>query len=112
MSMAVRERRTEIAVLKTLGFSSRLVMGLILSEALLLAALAGAVGIWLASALVSNIADIPFLGAALGQFPPLRLSTSLAAGMFAMSVTLGMTAGAIPAWGAYRAKIVDTLRAA
>jgi ABC-type lipoprotein release transport system permease subunit len=29
MSMAVRERRTEIAVLKTLGFSSMHVMGLI-----------------------------------------------------------------------------------
>ncbi len=33
MSMAVRERRTEIAVLKTLGFSSGLVMALILVEA-------------------------------------------------------------------------------
>ena len=33
MSMAVRERRTEIAVLKTLGFGSGLVMGLILGEA-------------------------------------------------------------------------------
>jgi putative ABC transport system permease protein len=112
MSMAVRERRTEIAVLKTLGFSSRLVMGLILTEALVLAALAGALGIWLASALVSNIADVPYLGAALGQFPPLQLSTGLAAAMFAMSVTMGIAAGAIPAWGAYRATIVDTLRAA
>lgn len=112
MSMAVRERRTEIAVLKTLGFSSRLVMGLILTEALVLAALAGTIGIWLAGALVSNIADIPYLGAALGQFPPLQLSRSLALGMFAMSVILGLSAGAFPAWGAYRAKIVDTVRAA
>ena len=34
MSMAVRERRTEIAVLKTLGFSSGQVMGLIVAEAI------------------------------------------------------------------------------
>ena len=112
MSMAVRERRTEIAVLKTLGFSSRLVMGLILVEALVLAGLAGGLGVWMASALVSNLADVPFLGAALGQFPPLQLSTGMAAAMFAMAVAMGGAAGAIPAWGAYRAKIVDTLRAA
>jgi putative ABC transport system permease protein len=112
MSMAVRERRTEIAVLKTLGFSSRLVMGLILTEAVILSASAGLLGIWLSNALVANINDIPFLGAALAQFPPLTLPTSLAATMFAVSVALGVAAGFIPSWTAYRAKIVDTLRAA
>ena len=44
MSMAVRERRAEIAVLKTLGFSSGRVMGLILTEALVLALSAGLLG--------------------------------------------------------------------
>ena len=44
MSIAVRERQQEIAVLKTLGFSSGLVMTLILSEALLIGALGGAGG--------------------------------------------------------------------
>jgi len=38
MSIAVRERQQEIAVLKTLGFSSGLVMTLILTEALLIGA--------------------------------------------------------------------------
>jgi putative ABC transport system permease protein len=112
MSMAVRERRTEIAVLKTLGFSSGRVMALIMTEALVLSVTAGVVGIGLASALVSNLADIPFLGAALGQFPALTLSRPLAAAMFGVAVGLGLTAGIIPAWGAYRSKIVDTLRAA
>ena len=45
MSMAVRERRTEIAVLKTLGFKSGQVMGLVVAEALLLGVLGGALGI-------------------------------------------------------------------
>jgi putative ABC transport system permease protein len=112
MSMAVRERRTEIAVLKTLGFSGRLVMGLILSEAVVLSALAGFLGIWLSGALVANISDIPFLGAALAQFPPLSLSINLAATMFGVSIALGLAAGFIPSWTAYRATIVDTLRAA
>ena len=112
MSMAVRERRTEIAVLKTLGFSGRLVMGLVLTEAVVLASLAGGLGIWLSRALVSNVADVPFLGAALAQFPPLSLSNSLAAVMFGVSMLLGLAAGLVPSWTAYRSKIVDTLRAA
>ena len=45
MSMAVRERRTEIAVLKTLGFGGGQVMGLIVTEALLIGAAGGALGI-------------------------------------------------------------------
>ena len=49
MSMAVRERRKEIAVLKTLGFSSRLVLSLVLGEALVLGVLGGVVGVGLAA---------------------------------------------------------------
>ena len=36
MSMAIRERRTEIAVLKTLGYPSALVLALVLGEALVI----------------------------------------------------------------------------
>ena len=111
MSMAVRERRAEIAVLKTLGFSSGRVMGLILTEALVLALSAGLLGTWPVMALVANVANIPFLGAMLGQFPALRLSPALAA-ITIGSLALGLAAGFMPAWTAYRARIVDTLRAA
>jgi putative ABC transport system permease protein len=112
MSMAVRERRTEIAVLKTLGFSSRRVMGLIITEAAILSLCAGLVGTWLAGLLVANVQNIPGLGALLGQFPALRLSPALAAMTIGFSMLLGLAAGFAPAWNAYRARIVDTLRAA
>lgn len=112
MSMAVRERRTEIAVLKTLGFSSSRVMGLVMTEALILAAAAGLLGTWFASLLVSNVQNIPGLSALLGQFPALHLSPALAVTTIALSMSLGLLAGFAPAWTAYRAKIVDTLRAA
>jgi ABC-type antimicrobial peptide transport system permease subunit len=62
--------------------------------------------------LVSNIANIPFLGAVLGQFPKLQLSPALVAVSIGLSLTLGLVAGFAPAWGAYRARIVDALRAA
>jgi putative ABC transport system permease protein len=111
MSMAVRERRTEIAVLKTLGFSSGKVMGLILVEALALAGTAGALGVGLAALFITRMGRIPFVGAVLGQFPPLRLPSELMVAMMGVAVALGLAAGFVPAWGAYRARIVDTLRA-
>ena len=42
MSMSIRERRKEIAVLKTLGFSSALVLTLVLGEAIVIGAVGGA----------------------------------------------------------------------
>src|ERR1700737_3715806 len=41
MAQAVRERTNELAVLKTLGFSNGLVLGLVLAESLFLAMLGG-----------------------------------------------------------------------
>lgn len=43
ISISVRERRTEMAVLKVLGFSPGQIMGLVLGEAMLLGALSGVV---------------------------------------------------------------------
>ena len=112
MSMAVRERRTEIAVLKTLGFSSVLVMSLVLVEALALGILGGAAGVLLAQLLVSNLANLPFMGLVLGNFPGLAVSPTVAALTFTIAVVLGVGAGLVPATGAYRARITDMLRQA
>jgi putative ABC transport system permease protein len=112
MSMAVRERRTEIAVLKTLGFSSALVMSLVLVEALALGALGGGLGVLLAQGLVANLANLPFMGLVLGQFPGLSVSPQVAALTITLAVVLGIGAGFVPAMGAYRARITDMLRQA
>jgi len=112
MSMAVRERRTEIAVLKTLGFSSTLVMALVLVEALALGVLGGGLGVLLAQALVANLANLPFMGLVLGNFPGLAVSPTVAAVTFTIAVTLGLGAGFVPAIGAYRSRITDMLRQA
>ena len=47
MSMAIRERRTEIAVLKTLGYPSALVLALVLGEALVIGLLGSGLGVGL-----------------------------------------------------------------
>jgi putative ABC transport system permease protein len=112
MSMAVRERRTEIAVLKTLGFSGGLVMTLVLVEALALGVIGGGAGILLAQGLVGSLVNLPFMGLILGNFPALSVSPTVAGVTFAIAVGLGGAAGFLPAFGAYRARITDMLRQA
>ena len=112
MSMAVRERRTEIAVLKTLGFSGGLVMTLVIVEALALGTIGGLVGIGLAQATVGYMAQLPFMGFILGNFSGLSVSPLVAAITFSIAVGLGVAAGFVPAFGAYRARITDMLRPA
>jgi hypothetical protein len=66
----------------------------------------------MAQGLVANVAKLPFMGLVLGQFPGLSVSPFVAAVTFSGAVALGITAGLIPALGAYRARITDMLRQA
>jgi putative ABC transport system permease protein len=110
MSIAVRERQQEIAVLKTLGFPSALVMTLILSEALLLGLMGGLLGILFARGIIALLVNVPFLGDVLRAFPNLGLSPSVASLGVGIALFLGLLAGLIPALMAYRARITETLR--
>ncbi len=110
MSIAVRERRQEIAVLKTLGFSSGLVMALIISEALLLGAMGGLIGILLSRVMISVLVNAPFIGDVLRAFPNLGLSPQIASFGLGIALLLGLLSGFIPALMAYRARITDQLR--
>jgi putative ABC transport system permease protein len=55
ISISVRERRTEMAVLKVLGFSPRQVMALVLGEALLIGCLSGFLSSGGAYYLINNV---------------------------------------------------------
>ena len=112
MSMAVRERRTEIAVLKTLGFGSGKVMGLIVAESLLLGVLGGALGILISRGTMWALTSTPGIKDALAGFglTSLSLNPRVAAMGFAVALFLGLAAGFMPAYSAYRAKITDMLR--
>lgn len=112
MSMAVRERRTEIAVLKALGFSGSLVMTLVIVEALALGVIGGLVGIGLTQATVGFMAQLPFTGFILGNLSGLSVSPLVTAITFSIAVGVGVAAGFVPAFGAYRARITDMLRQA
>jgi putative ABC transport system permease protein len=112
MSMAVRERRTEIAVLKTLGFSSALVMALIVAEAVLLAVLGGGLGAFGSKAVMWWLTKMPGISDMLAGvgLTSLDLRPKVAALGFGVALLLGTVAGFVPAWGAYRSRITDMLR--
>jgi putative ABC transport system permease protein len=104
MAQAVRERTTEVAVLKTLGYTDSVVLALVIGEALLLTIVGGAIGI--AGALFA----VGRLGRALSDYLSAFLVTPLAllTGV-ALMVALGIAAGALPAVRAARLRIVDGL---
>jgi putative ABC transport system permease protein len=108
MSMAVRERRTEIAVLKTLGFRSAQVMALIVVEGLLLGTLGGALGIAGTAALLWGLNQTP--GVMLPGLAQVALRPPVALLAFGMAMILGFLAAFVPAWGAYRGRVVEMLR--
>lgn len=109
-SMAVRERLGEIAVLKALGFSRRLIFGTLLTEAVLLATLGGALGalgaLGLTQLLRSGGGWNPALGP-LGSF--IVTQTILVQGLF-LALFVGMISGVVPALGAARRGVAETLR--
>jgi len=112
MSMAVRERRTEIAVLKTLGFSSLQVMGLIVAEAIALGAFGGALGLGGSQGLMWFLLHTPGIKDMLAGIglSELHLKPVIAAAGFAVALGLGFAAGFVPAMNAYRSRITDMLR--
>jgi putative ABC transport system permease protein len=112
MSMAVRERRTEIAVLKTLGFSSAQVMGLVVAEAVFLGLLGGLVGIGGSKGIMWVLTHAPGIKDALAGIglTELNLQPFVAGLGFVVALLLGFAAGFVPALGAYRARITDMLR--
>jgi putative ABC transport system permease protein len=105
MSQSVRERRSELGVLKTLGFVDRSILWLVLAEALLTTVLGGAIGLSAAFWLVKATADM------FGQFFGAVVINGAAVFIgIALMILLGLIAGALPAVQALRLQIVDALR--
>ncbi len=104
MAIAVRERSGELAVLKTVGFSDRHVLRLILAEALLIAGQGGLAGLALA------MFAIPALTKALPMLGVLYVSPVTFVAGFALAIAVGAAAGLLPAIGAMRLRVVDALR--
>jgi len=102
MAIAVRERTNELAVLKAVGYSDGFVLGLVLAESLSIAAVGGAIGLWLARGMAGQ--DIT------GGILPMYLSGATLAAGAAVALGTGLLAGLLPAVSAMRMSVVDALR--
>jgi putative ABC transport system permease protein len=105
MAISVRERTSELAVLKAIGFTDRSVLFLVLAESLVIALVGGLLGLFLASG------AIPVLGVALtGLLPPLILSKATLALGLGFALVAGAASGLLPGIGAMRMRVVNALR--
>jgi putative ABC transport system permease protein len=106
MLMAVFERTREIGVLRALGWRRRLILGLILQEALWLGVLGAILGAIIALGLGFLMTKAPMLGEAL--LPVWEWDVFARA--FAISLILGVLGGLYPAYRATRLQPVEALR--
>jgi len=104
MAQAVRERTSELAVLKTIGFTSTSVLCMVLAESVLLVLLGGALGLGLA-ALLGPLVSAGSGGAI--NLPAIGWRSWLLG--LGLMVGIGLLVGALPALRAMRLNIVDAL---
>jgi putative ABC transport system permease protein len=105
MAISVRERTSELAVLKAIGFSDRTVLFFVLAESLVISLIGGLLGLSLA------ILAIPVVSSSLSGFlPPLVLSASLLSLGLVFALLVGAASGLLPGVGAMRLRVVNALR--
>jgi putative ABC transport system permease protein len=104
MAMAIRERTGEIGVMKTLGFTDRQVLGLLLCESMAFALIGGGLGLVLIK--LFTLGGDP-TGGMLRSFhlSPLNMLLGVA-----ITLATGLGSGIVPALGAMRLSIVDAMR--
>lgn len=107
-AMSIRERRNEIAVMRSIGFRSPLILRLLIAESVVTALAGCMLGCGAAFALLkifSVTSDVlgPFVGAI--QIPPAVLLET-----FLDAILIGLLSSYVPARSAVRRNIVDALR--
>ncbi len=99
MSQSVRERIAELAVLKTVGFEDKTVLGIVLSESVLIMLLGGLLGLGTGWLLLE-------FG---GMLPGVVLPTGSIVTALGFMIGAGLLAGLFPALKAMRLSIIDAL---
>jgi len=105
IAMAARERTTEVAILKTIGFQGPLIGSLVLAEALLLTMVGWGIGTGVSWLLCEGVERaFPTF------FPVFPLKSATVAASLVVALATGAFAGLLPALRAARTTIVAALR--
>ncbi len=109
LAMATRERTTEYAVMRAIGFQPRHIVGMVLGEGFVVAAVGTLIGVAMAVPVITYCGEMleKKLGGFIGKFEVGIGSVAPAVGV---ALGLGMLAAALPARRAGRLRIVDALR--
>jgi len=105
MMLSARERTNEVGVLKTVGFSDRLLFGLVMVEAGSIALGGAVLGLGAAKLLYPAIHF-----SAMGFLPGFAVTPGTLALGFAIAALLALASGLVPAWTAARLSAVQALR--
>ncbi len=106
-AMSVRERRHELGVMRSIGFTRRMLVGSIASEGLLIGLAAGALGSAIAGLVLWVLGSDLFFGGRL----IIHLTPTVAVGSVALAAGIGLLSAAVPALTATRRDIATALRA-
>ena len=107
MAMSMRERTTEIAVLKAIGFSRRRVLVTVLGEACWMTLLGGLLGIAIGCGCLQLLHEVN------SQFFPFSIHEMLGAWLLYLIATaagIGLASGLVPAVRAAQLSVIDGLR--
>jgi putative ABC transport system permease protein len=106
MAMSIRERTREVAVLKTLGFTRKTVLGLFVGEAVTVALIGGGAGVLAGIGLLSMFSHSPSAGFFAGiQVTPLTMAAALT-----VAGLVGFLSALVPSYNASKVDIVEGLR--
>jgi putative ABC transport system permease protein len=106
MAMSIRERTREVAVLKTLGFTRKTVLALFVGEAVIVAAIAGLIGVGLGSGLMYMVGHNPQAG----FFQGITVNWATMIVALVLASLVGFVAAMLPSYNASRVDIVEGLR--
>ena len=109
-SMAVRERAGEIAVLKAIGFPRSAIFSMLVAETVVLSVLAGGAGVGLAALLTRVLREVAAGSEQLGPLGGFIVNQAVVVQGLALSLGIGVVAGLVPARGAARKPVAQTLR--
>lgn len=110
IAMSARERVTEIAVLRALGFLGRHVLSIILFEAVFLSLIGGALGVALAVPLIRGLVAVMKHTPVAPFTYNFRVTGATLFFAFLVSVGIGVLSGVVPAIRSARIRVVDGLR--
>jgi len=107
MAMSIRERAREIAILKTLGFGRRRLLGVLMGESAVIALTGGVLGC-MGARLFFSVVDV--WRYTQGLFPIFIVEPSTILLGIGLSVLIGLTSAALPAIRVSRLTIAEALR--